>query len=208
MPTTIKPVRPATPPSFMSLPPEIRLQIYTHLLLLPAYTDSPLSQPQIHPSILLANRQINREGTPLLYTKNMFLAHPSLLTSFPRLRTWYTPVREASAISRIRRFRVVVRLDCDMRYTRDMASRMLSGMDEVVVEVVQAVFLGAGPENLRVLEGVRGVRSVVVRGSTTGFEGYVGWLRERMEMGCEGSGEFGEGDVEDDDVDDNTEWLR
>lgn len=54
-------------------------------------------------------------------------------------------------------------------------------MDEVVVDVAQAMFLGAGYENLRVLEGVRGVGKVVITGSTTGFEGYVYWLKGVME---------------------------
>ncbi|KJK77862.1 hypothetical protein H634G_06829 [Metarhizium anisopliae BRIP 53293] len=54
-------------------------------------------------------------------------------------------------------------------------------MDEVVVDVSQAVFLGAGRENLRVLEGVRGVGRAVIRGSTTGFERYVDWLTGVME---------------------------
>lgn len=58
----------------------------------------------------------------------------------------------------------------------------------MVVDVAQAVFLGVGYENLRVLEGVRGVKRVVIRGSTTGFEGYVEWLTGVME----GDGDVGE----------------
>jgi hypothetical protein len=165
---------------FLTLPPELRLEIYTLLLLLPPY--SRYAAPsRVHGSILRTSRQIHDEASSLLYSKNTFLAHPSLLTSFPRLRENYAPVKEKLAVRRIRRFHVLVRLDCDVPYSREDAARALSHMDEVVVSVMQAVFLGAGHENLRVLEGVRGVGRVVIRGSTTGFEDYVAWLARVME---------------------------
>ncbi|KFG77548.1 hypothetical protein MANI_005316 [Metarhizium anisopliae] len=165
----------------LSLPLELRLQIYTLLLLLPPYSRHSTHRGLIHTAILGTSRQIHAEAWPLLYTKNTFLAHPSLLTSFPRLREDYPPVREAPAVSRIRRFRLVIRLDCDVLFSREAAAGALSHMDEVVVDVSQAVFLGAGRENLRVLEGVRGVGRAVIRGSTTGFERYVDWLTGVME---------------------------
>lgn len=90
-------------------------------------------------------------------------------------------MREQLPISLIKRVRLVIRLDCDARFTRGAATKMLSGLEELVVEVVQAVFLAGGHENLRSLEGVRGVRRVVIGGSVMGFEGYVCWLRRRME---------------------------
>ncbi|EFY93252.1 hypothetical protein MAC_00490 [Metarhizium acridum CQMa 102] len=142
---------------FLKLPLELRLQIYALLLLLPPYSRHSIRPVRIHAAVLRASRQIHAEAWPLLYTKNTFLAHPSLLTSFPRLRENYPPVKEQAAVSRIRRFRLLIRLDCDVLFTREEAARALSHMDEVVVDVSQAVFLGAGRENLRVLEGVRGV---------------------------------------------------
>lgn len=169
----------------MSLPPEIRVEIYAMLLLLGPYTHhinlSASPSGQVHTGLLLANRQINQEATYLLYEHNMFLAHHSMLTGFPRLRPWYPPIREPSAAARIRRFHLVVRLDCDISYTKEDARRSLSNLDELVVDVVQAMFLGVGYENLRVLEDVRGVKKVSIRGSTTGFEDYVAWLVRVME---------------------------
>ena len=112
----------------------------------------------------------------MLYQDNLFEAHPKLLDGFPRLRPWYAPIREAAAAQRIRRFRLVIRLECEIGFDKDKASAAFSGLDELVVEVVQTIFMGAGCDNLRVLEGVRGVRNVLIRGSTSGFEDYVEWL--------------------------------
>lgn len=165
--------------SLLSLPLEIRLQIYALLLSLPPYSKHSTHQPPVHAAILLANRLINFEATPLLYS-NTFLAHPSLLSSFPRLRPSYAPVREASALRRIRRFHLVLRLDCDVPCSRHAFAAAFTGLDELVVDVVQAVFLGVGCANLRVLEGVRGVHRVTIRGSTTGFEDYIRWLEGVM----------------------------
>lgn len=82
-PPTPQPLPPLAP--FLSLPLEIRRQIYSHLLLAPPthpilWPSAPSTKPQrtIHPSILLANRQINHEATSLLYTHNRFsFHHPS-----------------------------------------------------------------------------------------------------------------------------------
>lgn len=54
-----------TPPTLLSLPPELRLEIYTHLLpaTLTHYADSP-SHP---PSLLLTSHQLRHEFTPLFY---------------------------------------------------------------------------------------------------------------------------------------------
>ncbi|KAK4177928.1 hypothetical protein QBC36DRAFT_235489 [Triangularia setosa] len=87
--------------TFMSLPLELRLEIYTDLLQLslppnsgeesPPYRSStpPLStfspKPKIHISILYASRQIYVEALPLLYSLNTFTAHPTLLTAQPSL---------------------------------------------------------------------------------------------------------------------------
>ncbi|GJC93848.1 hypothetical protein ColKHC_02674 [Colletotrichum higginsianum] len=72
----------------------------------------------------------------------MFLAHAMLLASFPRLRSWYPPVRERSVLPRIRRFHVRVRLDCDPTFDAGAATAAFSGVEELVVEVWQAVFQG------------------------------------------------------------------
>ncbi|UNI19067.1 hypothetical protein JDV02_005284 [Purpureocillium takamizusanense] len=237
------PLAPRRPPlGFLSLPPEIRLQIYALLLILPPYSkydlppcdyhhhhnsssshSSPsppsqhhhahqqVSQKQhqhqqhdIHPALLQTCRLIHLEASPILYSLNTFVAHPSLLASFPRLRPRWRggPVREARALARLRRFHLTLRLDCDLPFSRDRAARAFSGADALVVDAVQAVFLGVGCANLRVLEGVRGVGRARVVGSTTGFEDYVRWL-EGVMMSPPGvevvafKGERGDGDGSD-----------
>lgn len=166
----------------MTLPVEVRLQIYTYLLRLPTIASSgPHEETRVSASILLANRQINHEATHVLYTENIFVAHPSLLADFPRLRDWYTPVRCAEVLPRIRRFYLTVRLDCDLPFDRHRARAAFSGAEELHIKVSQSVFLGAGYENLKTLEDVRGVQRLTIRGSTTGFEGYIEWLTNLMQ---------------------------
>jgi hypothetical protein len=180
---------------FMDLPVEIRLEIYEMLLHIPAcnevarYNNDKLAS--VHAGLLLANRQINYEATSFLYSDNMFLAHPTLLASFPRLRQRYGPVKESSVLPRIRRFHIEVRLDCDTPYDRDQVTKAFSGLDELEVEVHQSMYLSAGHRNLHKFEGVRGVKHVKFSGSITGFDEYIDWLKQLMmsEPGTE-SGEF------------------
>ncbi|GJC88191.1 hypothetical protein ColLi_11029 [Colletotrichum liriopes] len=175
---------------FLDLPLEIRLDIYAHLLLHPPIDKLSPTRPvaRVHPAILSASRQTHAEGTPVLYSKNMFLAHTTLLASFPRLRPWYPPIRERSVLPHIRRFHIRVRLDCDPAFDASAAAAAFSGVDELVVEVWQAMFQGADHGTLRVFEGVRGVRDVKVYGSITGFEGYVRWLEGVMRCDAKGDG--------------------
>ncbi|GKT85127.1 hypothetical protein Ct61P_02977 [Colletotrichum tofieldiae] len=175
---------------FLDLPLEIRLDIYAHLLLHPPIDKLSPTRPvtRVHPAILSASRQTHAEGTPVLYSKNVFLAHTTLLASFPRLRPWYPPIRERSVLPHIRRFHIRVRLDCDPAFDASAAAAAFSGVDELVVEVWQAMFQGADHGTLRVFEGVRGVRDVKVYGSITGFEGYVRWLEGVMRCDAKGDG--------------------
>ncbi|KAF4970662.1 hypothetical protein FZEAL_9987 [Fusarium zealandicum] len=167
---------------FLDLPVEIRLDIYDQLLRTTPYTKCCRQNPdnQVHASLLRANRQIHDEATDLLYGTNTFLAHPTLLTSFPRLRAWYDPVQESSIIPRIRRFHAQVRLDVDLPYEADAVTKAFSGLDELSIDVVQAMFLGVGYRNLTKFEGVRGIKKIRIFGSTTGFEDYVEWLKKAM----------------------------
>ncbi|KAK4122436.1 hypothetical protein N657DRAFT_657255 [Parathielavia appendiculata] len=91
---------PRNPLTFLTLPLELRLEIYTHLLVIPpppppeeqqpiyrcSYPYSPPSSPEdhsqpdkplLHPEILAVNGQINVEATPLLYSRNTFSANPT-----------------------------------------------------------------------------------------------------------------------------------
>lgn len=204
----------------LTLPLEIRLDIYALLLVLPpitkeedynfrnyaatSYLPTPSSSPvgapspiaalsqdkskdrspsRVHAAILSTCQQIHDEALPILYSRNTFVAHPSMLTSFPRLRIWYPPVREARVLPYIRRIYLQIRLDCDVPFTKEAAAEALSGLEELHIDLAQSVFLGVGYSNLDVLEGIRGVRNVSVGGSTTGFEKYIAWLARSMARG-------------------------
>lgn len=164
----------------MDLPVEIRLEIYNYLLEMPAYCRRRTPDAHIYPNLLLANKQINCEATDLLYNTNTFLAHPTLLASFPRLRSWYDPVKESSVLPRIRKFHVDVRLDCDLPYEKDAVTKAFSGLDELTIDINQAMYLGVGHGNLAKFEGIRGVKKVFITGSTTGFDDYIKWLKNAM----------------------------
>ncbi|KAM0324192.1 hypothetical protein ACHAQA_008386 [Verticillium albo-atrum] len=166
------------------LPLEMRLEIYKHLLVHPPLTRNLLgahSSRPLHTAILRVCRQIYAEASGMLYGENTFLAHQTMLTSFPRLRVGYSPVKEASAASRIRRYHMRVRLDCDPAYDRDAVTTAFTGVDELTLEVWQAAFLAADHGVLKLFEGVREVGRVKIYGSTTGFDDYVLWLAGVME---------------------------
>ncbi|KAI0452239.1 hypothetical protein F5B21DRAFT_347797 [Xylaria acuta] len=207
------------PPTLLNLPLEIRLEIYAHLLTTPSYsprssppspssaTSTPWSSssspspapffiqqqvplhPPLHPNILRACRQLHAECTPVLYGSNTFLAHTSLLTTFPSFfspshpRKAYAPIRSASLASLVTRYRMRLRLDAEPQFGRDEVTAQFSGKSEVIVEVWQAEWRGAGPDALRLFEGVRGVRTARVTGSTSGFEAYAQWLERAMMAG-------------------------
>ncbi|KAM0739156.1 hypothetical protein ACQRIT_006893 [Beauveria bassiana] len=179
-PSAASPPPPRRRTSFMVLPPEVRLQIYGYLLHLPPLTTTTIDEPRVSAGILRASRQIHAEAAAVLYGDNIFLAHPSLLADFPRLRRWYTPVCAAAPLPRIRRFHLTLRLDCDPGFDRRRAAAAFAGAEELHIRVVQTFFLSAGKENLATLEDVRGVRGLTICGSTTGFEKYVEWLARLM----------------------------
>ncbi|CEJ81227.1 hypothetical protein VHEMI01369 [[Torrubiella] hemipterigena] len=162
---------PPTPPS--SPPNQYQLNGF-------AVPQSYNGPPRVHAAVLGVCRQVHREALPILYAQNTFVAHPSLLSSFPRLRSWYPPVRESSMHKHIRRWYLQVRLDCDVPFTATKASLAFDGAAALEIDLVQSVFLGVGYSNLRVLEQIRGVKRVKVGGSTTGFEKYIGWLEDKM----------------------------
>ncbi|KAM3560796.1 hypothetical protein MY1884_002741 [Beauveria asiatica] len=181
--TAASPPPPSHRTSFMVLPAEVRLQIYGYLLRLPPLTatsTATIDEPRVSAGILRTSRQIHAEAAAVLYGDNVFLAHPSLLADFPRLRRWYTPVCAAAPLPRIRRFHLTLRLDCDPGFDRRRAAAAFAGAEELHIRLVQTFFLSAGKENLATLEDVRGVRGLTIRGSTTGFEKYVEWLARLM----------------------------
>lgn len=60
------------------LPPEVRLHIYTHLLVTPLPIKGPLSRElqsekyNLHTSILRTNKQIHTEARPVFFSRNIF----------------------------------------------------------------------------------------------------------------------------------------
>ncbi|KAI1152512.1 hypothetical protein F4825DRAFT_475850 [Nemania diffusa] len=145
-------------------------------------TQTTPSSP-LHPSILRTCRQLHAESTPVLYKTNTFLAHTSLLTTFPSFfspghpRRRYPPVRSAPLAALVRRYRVRLRLDAEPQFAREDATAQFTGKRELVIEAWQAEWRGAGPDALRLFEGVRAVRAARVTGSTGGFEDYARFSR-------------------------------
>ena len=182
LPVASDPHRPTA--HFLTLPFEIRLEIYSYLLLLPSSPRDhrvPQDDAQVHPALLATCAQVHAEAMPLLYSANTFQAHYSLLTSLPRLRASLRPVTQARPLAHIRRWWMRIRLDAGCPFTEEAVTAAFTGMDEVVLDIWQTTFWGgAGVGPLERFEGVRGVRKVRVLGSTTGFEGYLRWLAQSM----------------------------
>ncbi|RYP00066.1 hypothetical protein DL764_006616 [Monosporascus ibericus] len=177
------------PATLLTLPLELRLEIYGYLLTLPITRQRRSKDARLHPTILRACRQLHAEALAFLLESNEFEAHPTLLASFPRLFPFPggSPVRDAAQAARVRRLRVRVRLDVeflddggDGAGEGDEKVRQLSGLRELVLDVWQADWRAAGPRNLRRFEAVRGVGRARVVGSTGGFEDYARWLENTM----------------------------
>ncbi|CAN8095683.1 unnamed protein product [Discula destructiva] len=189
--------------SFLDLSLEIREQVYQHLLLhQPADPDSssqhskeqPLvtrpGHPTLHPMILSVCKQTHAEALPILYAQNTFRAHPTLLTSFPSLHSprAYPPISESSCpgVRLIRKWYLTARLDCGPFWTARTVAEAFTGADELMVEVWQSMYDGAGSEVLRLFEGVRGVKRAKIWGSIAGREGYVRLLEGLMRGPADG----------------------
>ncbi|KAK4953467.1 hypothetical protein LTR66_013652 [Elasticomyces elasticus] len=181
---------------FLSLPSELRNQIYTLVLHSPhipqlrrlssrSYcSDYVLPPLSLSPSLLSVCRQTHKEATPMLYGLNAFGAHPSLLTSLPFLVTAAKPVRCPAVASLIRKWYLHVRLDTDPRFTREAVEAAFCGVAELEIEVFQAMYASCDLASgvLAMFEGVRGVGSAVVVGSI-GDGRYAEWLAGAMMLG-------------------------
>ena len=185
-------------PSLLTLPYELRLEIYSYLLEAPSRPGSNKKAaaaagtpwPRLHAYALLRTcGQLYAECTAYLLTRNEFTAHRSLLAGFPRLLgADAAPVTSAAQTRAVRRLRVPVRLDAGVSgYDAAEAARQLSGRAEVVLVAERASWRAAGPDNLALFEKVRGVRTARVVGSIGGFEDYARWLEKAMmaPLGCD-----------------------
>lgn len=169
------------PPCLLSLPAELRLEVYAYLLLsrlhhVPRHL-LPFG-PLLYPAILSTCRLVNAEATALLYAHNIFTAHSSLLTSLPHHASPQRPLLAPSCVSQVRHWRIVVRLDCDVRFSVEAARRAFNGAETLVVEAEQSMFKGAGYGVLLALEGVRGVKVARVKGGVD--PDIARWLEGRM----------------------------
>ncbi|KAI6980470.1 hypothetical protein KC318_g11060 [Hortaea werneckii] len=188
-----------------SLPPELRNDIWRYLLIhTPSSPSSSLNamdrkkphhrssagsglcDPQICANILRTCKQANAEATPILYGENTFNAHPSLLASLPSfllstlpVRVTLPPITHPRVARLIRKFSLHVRLDTDPRFTSSQAEESFNGVEELEIEVFQAMYGSCDFSVLSLFEGVRGVGRAVVRGSV-GDGRYAGWLAESM----------------------------
>lgn len=171
---------------FFRLPAELRNQIYEDLLC--ANTPSKLQDiaaaPRLpapaptHPAILATCKRIHAEATDLLYSTHVFHAHASLLTALPHLTSSSKPVLESTALRRITRWQLSMRLDTDPRFSAAQATAAFSGAEFFELRVWQSMFDGCSAAVLKLFMGVRGVGVCRVTGSVD--EGLARWLEARM----------------------------
>ena len=195
-PQTPLPTTPQPSP-LLALPAETRNQIYALLLTsahIPALRTistrghvSDYILPALHltPSLLRTCHQIHNEALGILYGSNTFAAHPSLLTSMPHLISPRAPILRGPGLGLIRRWYIHVRIDVDARFDAGQVKAAFSGAEALEVDVFQAVYGDCDLDVLRLFEGVRGVGTAVVGGST-GAREYAKWL-ERVMMEPVGS---------------------
>ncbi|EME86716.1 uncharacterized protein MYCFIDRAFT_151750 [Pseudocercospora fijiensis CIRAD86] len=171
----------------LNLPSELRNQIYEELLILKNHENQ--RNPRIHANILPTCHKIHAEATPILYTCNTFLAHPTLLAALPRflldrltLTPLPLPITHARVAKLIKRFFLHVRLDTDPRFSKTQATESFSGVEELEIEVFQSSYGTCDFGVLRLFEGIRGVGRARVQGSV-GDGGYARWLERSMMSG-------------------------
>lgn len=196
---------PATNPQHTSplfrLPAELRIQIYTALLCpdspspralaLQTRNRRPASQThsaaKMYPAVLSTCRRIQNEATPILYSRPIFHAHPSLLTSLPHLSSPSKPVLSQRVACLITRWQLALRLDTDPRFTAAQARAAFSRAAYLEIRVWQAQFEACGFGVLGLFVGVRGVGIARVNGSVDAE--LARWLEEEMMREEERAGE-------------------
>ncbi|KAF2636263.1 hypothetical protein P280DRAFT_409637 [Massarina eburnea CBS 473.64] len=177
---------------FFCLPAELRNKIYTELLCPEAVTAKCLAKRDIrttttptpvYGAILSTCRRIHDEAGPLLYTQNIFHAHPSLLTSMPHYSSPDRPALYPNPLSLVKRWQISLRLDTDPRFTACQATQAFSGAEFLEIKVWQAQFHACDLAVLRLFLGVRGVKVVRVLGLER--EDVARWLERVMMSGRE-----------------------
>ena len=199
-PPTLDLETPNTQPQclLLQLPPEIRNQIWDLLLVqnirlkrgIQYHTIPESSRKQLRfcANVLRTCKQINAEGTPILYGENVFSAHRNLLATLPSFVLHMSsdpvccpPVTNARVAKLIRRFHVYVRLDTDPRYSPRQVEESFNGVEELHIDVFQSMYGSCDFSVLKLFEGVRGVGKVKVDGSL-GDRRYAEWLARLIEL--------------------------
>ena len=184
----------------LSLPAELRTQIWQLILVQctqktiharltnPAQEDSR-TRARFCANILRTCKQVNAEGTPILYGENVFSAHTTLLASLPTFLLvskpqrlpLSRPVTSPRVMKLIRRYHIFVRLDTDPRFSKRQVEESFDGVGELRVDVFQAMAYSCDFSVLKLFEGVRGVEKVVIQGSL-GDRKYADWLEAAMQL--------------------------
>lgn len=186
----------------LALPAELRIQIWELLLIqntrsashFPASylfnntSESSKRKKRFCANVLRTCKQINAEGTYILYGQNLFCAHSNLLSSLPSFllytspeRVKLGPVTYQRVANLIRRYFIYVRLDTDPRFTREQVRDSFTGVEELRIEVFQAMYGGCDFSVLKLFEDVRGVGKVQIQGSL-GDGKYADWLANCMKQ--------------------------
>lgn len=140
-------------------------------------------------NVLRTCKQINAEGTPILYGKNIFVAHSSLLADLPKFllrqqpsrHLIHTQIKAQRVRSLIKRYFIHVRLDIDPRFSSRQLEESFNDIDELHIEVFQAMYGSCDFSVLKLFEGVRGIGKVKIEGSL-GDRKYASWLTETMQL--------------------------
>lgn len=171
------------PPSFLTLPPEIRYQIYEELLVTTYILDTRFMAyttfASLSPQLLAVCRQIHAEAMPILYGRNTFEAHMDLLTDLPYINGFRGLIHDRDTRDLMRRFHVD--LDLWPPHCLTILEWLYMGALELTIEVYGEPELHpADYSALRRFEIVRGVKKARVYGEVSRFPEYANWLQNSM----------------------------
>ncbi|KAL8829982.1 MAG: hypothetical protein Q9170_005939 [Blastenia crenularia] len=182
------------PLSFLDLPAEIRNFIFGLVLIhktpIVALGSHTLKPPRpvsldLSPNVCLVSHAVYDESSSILYGENTFQAHPTFLTCSvfaidPRKR-----IDSSRCISKIHKWHVRARLDCDPYHSPEVISWMFTGALELEMEVFRASWGTGTYDVLDAFAKVRNVRRAKVHGSVG--DKYARWLEGVMmsEIGAE-----------------------
>lgn len=184
--------------SLLALPAELRNCVWRLVLLhdlrapkremMYLNAEPPKKKSRFCANILRTCKQINGEGTPILYGENLFTAHTNLLATLPSFllsahpnRACLPPVTCSRVTPFIRRYYIFVRLDTDPRYSKTQVEESFNGVEELQIDVFQSMYGSCDFSVLKLYEGVRGIGKVIIDGSL-GDRKYASWLERCMQL--------------------------